>query len=136
MPQLTPSTLTELLRAGAPDRQTRAALDLLVWHESWIPRLAQLTGAPGSPVTVDEDLTVARLDWTSWLLHLDGEPYPYSTTELYVLHVAASIAGGTLVSLHSILGDGNGTATRRAIVEAITAAAGDLDARPWSPDDL
>ncbi|MFJ4960208.1 hypothetical protein [Streptomyces sp. NPDC088739] len=134
--QLAPSTLTltDLLLAGADDRRVRAALGLLIWHETWITRLAALTGGPGSPVVSDEDM--ARVNWKAWTAKVENDPYPYSTGELYVLDVAASIAAGTVVSLHGALGDGNGTATRRAIVQAITEAAGDLDEQPWNPDTM
>lgn len=115
--------LVDRLRATVDDPRERAALELLVWHETWINRLAV---GLGDGKFLGQHGKDAWIQWAD-LWHHAQEPNPYSSTELRVLALATALAVGAPVNLHDVLSDSVGPATRRAMVAAFSAAAGGLN---------
>jgi hypothetical protein len=99
------------LRAGAQgtDPGYRAGLELLIWLGKNVPVIRD-GGLSGKDVRVDRD---ELLDWAG----------PWSGGERRIVRVAASLMWGDVVDLADVLG-GLGGEHRRAVVEAVAAAAG------------
>lgn len=142
-PHLVPALLAEALKANQMERWERAAVDLLVWHETWITRLAYLPEYADAFVIDPVPTTFptprcARIRWDVLvdLAKTDTGP-PVASSALLVLDAAVSLGGGRPVDVRALAGDSLGTATKRHVLGAITAAFGDVDAHPvWTPDAM
>jgi hypothetical protein len=83
---------------------TEAGVDLLIGHDTWLHR-RDFTGPfvhTGVSLT-DGITTMAEVDWAAAITALDAGDLPCSGGEQRMLRLAASIAGGTPVSLRDTL---------------------------------
>lgn len=102
----------------------RAGVGLLIRHGTWLTRddftSRHITTAPGMP---DPAVLMAVIDWEGAIAALDAGGLPCSSGERRVLRVAASIAGGTPVSLSDAL-PGIDPRTAELVISAVSEAAG------------
>ncbi|MFI7278477.1 hypothetical protein [Streptomyces sp. NPDC049879] len=135
---VTPDQLRDALRNNEAERWERAAVELLVWDETWINRLAVDPTAAGRLYVIDPAGTAersARIVWKA-LWTQAAEDGRAASSSLRVLKVAASLAGNTPVQLQELAADTLGVNTKAAVLKAIVDAFGDLSApKPFDPDE-
>ena len=99
-----------------------AAADLIIRHGRFLhDRSFRRIIAAGAPVTDGQPFAVIR--WNAALWALEHGRLPCSGSERAVLLIAASLAGGTPVSLRDCLGS-PGRRSLALVTDAITAANG------------
>lgn len=113
------SVLVDKLRAHDMNAKERAAVELLIWHESWINRLAYGIGTEGRFLTVTD--TDAKIDWKAMDGYTRSGPH-FSSTECRVWSVAASLAAGLPVDLQDVLSPSLGMSHTRAVLTAMASA--------------
>lgn len=123
------------LSAQSASRSESAAVWLLVFHESWIQRLAEV--AAGDEVAQswaglqecvvvqrDEDgVWWARIRWAELAAFAEKYTFPYSRTEVALLNVACSIASNVPVHLGDAVA-GLDRVNTAAVMYAIAQASG------------
>lgn len=125
------------------ERWERAAIDLLIWHETWITRMAYLPEYADTFVIDPVPTTFptprcARIRWDVLAKVGTSDAGPaVPSSALLVLGAAVSLGGGLPVDVRALAGDNLGTVMKRHVLGAITAAFGDVDAHPvWTPDAM
>jgi hypothetical protein len=121
---MTMSKLIQALRngAGTPQSGAGAAVELLVWQESWLGRNDFLKHVWTDTVDGEE---YARVNWAGVVKMLDERTmrHPPSGSEERVLRIAASLAGGVPVDLREAV-RGLGWAHFKQVVLAVVRASG------------
>jgi len=120
---VTPGELAASLRQGARGHTaSEAAVELLVWHEYWIRRMAF------HPDTLHVDRQ-GDVDWVDLALAIVRDEIHASSSELKILQVACSLMGVLAVDLRDCLA-GLGPATLGAVLTAMAQANGNTDVFP------
>jgi hypothetical protein len=114
---VTPDELAAVLRQNAGSHPARsAAVELLVWHDYWIRRMA----------FYPEKHHVDRhgdVDWVELAQAVECDEVHASSSELKILSIACSLVGTLAVDLRDCA-TGLGPATLRRVLAAIAQAAG------------
>jgi streptogramin lyase len=120
---MTPDELAAALRAGGRGNTARlAAVDLLVWHEYWIWRMA----FHPDRMHVDRH---GDVDWVELANAVVRDELHASTSELKILSIACSLVGTLAVDLRECL-TGLGPTTLRAVLAAMAQANGNTEVFP------
>ncbi|MEV6403931.1 hypothetical protein AB0M58_13430 [Streptomyces bobili] len=126
------------LRNTAKADQSRAAIELLIKHGTWVEALMELDdrGSANSivryammGVTTDEDKPYLHLEWTDLVQHLTQKPHTYSETEVKILLLAASLFANVPVEMRDLT---TGLDPQHAVwvVAAVASAAGAAGSGP------
>jgi hypothetical protein len=132
---LDPHRLGDALRAGACGiRPLKAGTGLLIKCDSWLHRddFASRFITVGTSIS-DGVTLLASTDWEAAVTALHAGELPASGGERRMLLLAASIAGGTPISLNDAL-PGIGRRNAGLVVRAIAHAAGQASHVTTEPD--
>ena len=114
---MTPDELATGLRQNAGNNSARsAAVELLVWHDYWIRRMA----------FYPEKRYVDRrgdVDWVELAQAVVRDEFHASSSELKILSIACSLVGTLAVDLRDCV-TGLGPATLGRVLTAVAQAAG------------
>lgn len=80
-----------------------AGVELLIGHASWLHRDDFVAAFLHTETSIIDGIELASIDWTGAIAALDAGALPSSSGEQRMLRLAASIAGGTPVSLRDTL---------------------------------
>lgn len=106
------------LRAWAEgDQVNTAAVELIIWHETWIRRRDFLAAAADVYEADEDGPAMSRIRWDDARAFADGTPR-CSTSELGILRLAIAIGAGDFAL------SGFGRVHRRKAAEAFAAACG------------
>lgn len=100
-----------------------AGVELLIAHASWLHRNDFVDAFLDTDTSISDGTELASIDWTGAIAALDTGALPCSSGEQRMLRLAASIAGGTPVSLHGTL-TGLDDRNTRLVITAVLHASG------------
>lgn len=100
-----------------------AGVELLIGHASWLHRDDFVDAFLHTDTSIIDGIEPASIDWTGAIAALDTDALPCSGGEQRMLRLAASIAGGTPVSLRDTL-TGLDHRNTRLVITAVLHASG------------
>ncbi|MGW3308192.1 hypothetical protein ACWDG9_16580 [Streptomyces sp. NPDC001073] len=99
------------LRNTAKSDQSRAAVELLIKHGTWVEALMEPDNRNSANsvvryalmgVTTDENKPYVHLEWKELAEHLTQQPHTYSTTEVKFFLLAASLFANLPVNMRDL----------------------------------
>lgn len=106
-----------------------AGVELLIAHASWLHRDDFIDAFLHTDTTTIDDTELASIDWAGAISALDTGALPCSRGEQRMLRLAASIAGGTPVSLNDTL-PGLDHRNTNLLIAALLHASGHQPSNP------